>query len=548
VAEDTYKLQVDVNEQASAGIKKLADATEKAARAEKKFAKEVQDRATAQVKNQKMAAAVEAEVERRNPTLQKTPRMEAQEKIKARDREKAVAAEVARLTPKSAGERAAGLAGGAKSLLTGGGAGMLGKAGPWGAAIAAGVEAFDAGLKKSTAALNIMASGASTQAQKWEQLKQEFVPLYDTVKKFREALDGTTETMARNARSLARFKADSAAAAVGIQKSREFEQPIIQAEERARAYNAFGDTPDMNRYDRSSSKGAQAAAEQDATIGADDARRRAGIEATAARTIANRQKAISDEVGRDADKKYELAMKRADELAALRRKENEPGAARNKAAIDTAATAAAKAQEDAARANVQKQAELQRSKEAQLRAAEAEHAVRQADLAVMQAQLGVLQQREAKMAGLAQTVGKMTQADYEMSKEALRVVREQGIENTPVEIADQAGQIAGDYIAKEREKLGARRLEGDKEQFKGVDDATLGAFEKATLAEVRANVDKVKADVRVKIDLDAKAVANDVVQGLVSVLKEFRDAVKAEVELMRQEFRTAETQRHNTQG
>jgi predicted metal-dependent hydrolase len=134
------------------------------------------------------------------------------------------------------------------------------------------------------------------------------------------------------------------------------------------------------------------------------------------------------------------------------------------------------------------------------------------------------------MTGFAQKFGAMNEADFEFAKEALRAVQDSGIANVPTELADIASQVAPEYIAKQREELGAKRAGGLGKDFKGIDDSLIGDFEKSTLAEVRAQVDKVKADVRVQINLDAEQLAEGTAKAIVEKLGAYFKSIDVKVQ------------------
>ena len=157
----------------------------------------------------------------------------------------------------------------------------------------------------------------------------------------------------------------------------------------------------------------------------------------------------------------------------------------------------------------------------------------------------MLKQREERMAGMASKLGSMNQADFEMSKAMLQQVKENGVENLPAEMVDMAATVAPEFIAKQREALGEKRAREVAGENKGIDDSTLAEFEKGTLGEVRAQVDKVKADVRVMIDLDVQQLAQEIVNTINPLFKMFFDSIRGEMLGKMREYDLAQGQGHN---
>lgn len=475
---------------------------------------------------------------------------------------------------KAAAERAAaasGVASKAGQLASGGSSaafGMIGRAGPWGAAIAAGAMAFKTVLDQSSKALDVWNSGILTGAQKNEALRSQFVPFYESIKKLRESLDGTTETLARNQRRLATMQATTAAQTQYRSASFGATAEMDLLAKRMQVQNFAGGAIGVPTIDRSTAKGERESSDRDMILPAQDARRRAGLELEARRRHARditgeappaAGKARDEALARASEGKGSMAdatayrqemEKRAkasqDKLNAERLKEQN-GGPRNKAGISDAAT---RAQEDLLRlqqAQKMEQEKIQKAIEAGKGALEAEKAARQANLDIMRGQLEIEKAKEARMAGLAQKLGSMNQADYQMTKQALQQVKESGIENVPQEIADMAAQAAPEFIAKQREKLGEQRAKETAGENKGIDDSTLGAFENETLAEVRGKVDKIKADVRIQIDLDDQAMAKAAVDQLGPLFAGFLTSIKVYMESEIDKFKVANIDKYNSQ-
>jgi hypothetical protein len=445
-----------------------------------------------------------------------------------------------------------GMMGNVAQGLQAGGGGMggmiqgLGKLGAVGAVAAAALMAFHAGLKKATEIVNIENDGTKTRAQKDRGITEAVVPFAESIRKFREALDGTTEAIAANKRKLDREVVSIGAGTVYDTKKFNFQADANLAGARLNALAEPGAaTGTMDTFNRGTAIGARKAAEQDMTLPAYDDRRRAGTEARAQRINADQLAGAARSAAADTKKLKDDAIAKADRAKELRENENKPGAKVNKKEIDTAFTDARIANERYLKAQEQEEAKILRAKEAGVAAANAESAARKAGITAAKAELEVLKQREERMAGMATKLGSMNQADFEMSKAMLQNVKENGIENMPAEMVDMAATVAPEFIAKQREALGEKRAKEVAGENKGIDDSTLAEFEKSTLGEVRAQVDKVKADVRIMIDLDVQQLAQEVVNTINPLFKMFFDSIRGEMLGKMREYDLAQGQSHN---
>jgi hypothetical protein len=210
-------LKVTVNDKAAGALESLASSIEKVTKAEKQIIAETQ-----------RLAKEQASLNNQKDEYRKKLRDEAE----------------ARKKKPTVGDRVESVARGAQGLVGGGGlAGLIGKGGAWGAAIQAGVGAIEAGMQRGANAANIANSGVLTGAQKSEMLMAEFVPLYGSLKKFREAIDGTTERVAESNRKLQRTLVAQAANAAGYAQKRTFEFPAVEGFATARASRTRGRYP-----------------------------------------------------------------------------------------------------------------------------------------------------------------------------------------------------------------------------------------------------------------------------------------------------------------
>lgn len=434
---------------------------------------------------------------------------------------------------------------GARDMVGGGGAaGLLGKAGPYGAAAAAALQTLDIAVQRATKAVNTFTNAGMTSAQKWESLKDDVIPFFSTIRKFGEALDGTAEAIRKAGAKLAHDLAVQSVSAANRATLSGFAADTMDPfRATVRAGRARGALPGMQTYDRASAIGAEHSREQDITLPAADAARRAKLTADAAKEeLFMRSSAAKSAAVREQRSRAE-SQAAYDRVQAIQKSENS-GGGRDKAGKATAIGEAQAAFDRQQKDSVALETELNRVAQATVKAKQAEAEAQRAVVDQQKAELQLLQQKEQRMAGYAQKLGSMNEADFEMAKEALKAVKENGLENLPAEIADQAAQIAPEFIAKQREALGGKRARdfagGD---GKGIDDSLVDAFGKETLAQVRANVDKVKADVRVTLDLDPVLTAEAIVDKLGPVLGDLKKALDVRLDMIERKVELDRIQR-----
>lgn len=508
--ETEVALKVDVADHASAALAKLADAIGKVTAAEKKMADET------------------ARMTREREKLE----------ISKRDYRNEVEAErEARRVKPTAATRFRDAATGARDLAGGGGmTGLVGKAGAVGAGIQAGVQAVDAAMVKSANAINILNSGIHTTAQKRDAILSEIVPLYGSFKKLREAVDGTTERIAASARRLELALAVGQAEFHGYQAMRAVGAEYQGAAATTRAFGIVGATPGTPTFDRSTALGARRTEEQGAVQSALDARHMAEINRVATQQALTTQSVytgVRRASMRGAAKSY---YEQSGATRGLLRAED-AGGPRNKAGIREALDKQEELGQAAGHEIAKVEQELTRLSEMQKKAIEAESAARKANIDVMRGELAIQEQREQRMAGYAQKLGAMNQADFEYAKQIAQVVNEGDLKDLPQEFADVAAQVAPEMVAKKRERLGAERAGEVAQQFPGIDDSVISDFRKSTLEEVRAQVDKVRADIKVEINLDAKAMAEDLENRLEPILRDLVEVQDRKIALVAAELR-----------
>jgi len=539
----TVDLKVDVNDKASQALNSLAESIKRVTAAEKQVITETQRLAQSQAAfaQQKADEArrrkEEADANKKPPP---TVRQEAEDRVKKAERNKAVEAEVARMS-RTRADKAASLAGGASRLAGGGITSLVGRGGPAGVAVAAGVMALDAAAQKGADALNVVNNGMLTQAQKESALRDQFIPLHESFRKFREALDGTTEAVARSKRDLDRNLAFGNINQQAMEAARGVEFPVQQASDLSRAYNRAPAPAGQETFDRGTAIGERRAADQATRLAALDAKRQADAEAAGAKATAADQ---LDKVKAAQGNLTVTQTNRDKALAAWRAQQaaENSGAPVDKAKRAQLYTDATTASDQVVKSAERAEAELTRYKEAGLKAVEAEKRAREASVNVARAELELLSQREQRMSSMAERVGAMHESEFEQAKEAVREIRAGGLTSVTPDRANLAATIAPELVAKERQKLGAERYAGFAAEQKGADDSNIEDFNKATLKEVRAQVDKIKADVRVQVNLDPQHVAESITAKLSKVMTDFKVALDVKVQALEDLFRLNQTQ------
>lgn len=539
---DEVKLQVDVNDKASTALNSLAASIVKVTEAEKKLAdasrKLAQDHEKFEQQKRAADVARKAEAaERESPA--RTAKQVAIERVKAQEFARAVDAEQRRLQ-RSAGGIANQVAGGARTLASGGLAGGLLASGSLGLmAAGAGMLAVDQAGKKVAGSAELMTSGIHSNAQKIAGLADEWIPLRSMFRKLGEAVEGTTERIAKSNRQLEVGRAVIAAqfGAAAAVRGQVYEYQF--AEGTSRAYRGMGGPGGMPTFDRSSAIGARKSAESIQMLDSQDSRHYAAVQAQAARTAAGSQAAALAAAKANEARLFGDRQGAYKERRAKQELEDTTGV-RDRAGVREALNKEELANASVTRANAQTEAEILRLKDAQSKAIAAESAYRKANIQVMQSELNILQQREDRMTGFAQKLGAMNEYEFEFAKEMLKEVKASGVENMPAELVDIAGQVAPEFIAKEREKLGEKRAAGLGKEIPGIDDSLVNEFQKDTLESVRMAVDKVRADIRVEIQFDAEQTANALTAQLAPLLTEFAEQQDMKIKLIRAEMERAQ--------
>lgn len=441
-------------------------------------------------------------------------------------------------------ERHANRVGNIRSV-SGGATGMLSKMGPHGQIAAAVIEAVGKVADGITKGAELINDSYQTGAQKMRGFVSEFVPLGDKFIKMADAIEGITDAINRQREKMEITKAQDSAGFAMRAKLGAANVEDVGFRARAVAYNRFG-IVGSEKFDRSTVAGERGAQHQDMTIGAHDDLTRANREAFAARVQAKQAAenvAAADKRVRDQQAKVDAAQGRLGDNTIRENAGMRDKAGRDKASREVENERARLAQELAARETV-----IAAAKDKGLAAAQAEAAARAASVNLAKQELAYLEQQEARMRSIAQGVGGMSQGERMASLNALKAYQEAG-GNAPPEIEALVGRLAPDLVRKNQENRGADFIQNDVRNALGDKDfaAAFGNdFGKGnTLKDVMAKVDAAKADIRVTIDLDAGAMANQLANILKPVLDNLKASFKVEVENVEKRIKAGNITRNN---
>lgn len=201
---------------------------------------------------------------------------------------------------------------------------------------------------------------------------------------------------------------------------------------------------------------------------------------------------------------------------------------RAKAEKDAALRSAEKAVNEQLEIQKRIRAENVRLQELGVKHAEAESRVRQANIGVMRAELQVLTQREARMSEGQRRLGAMGEGEYQLATAMMKEIKKSGLENATPEMVAWASRVAPNMVGDLQEKLGEKRA---------LEQAALGNldFEEYAKGErldaTRQQINKLRADVQVKLDLDTESTAKDIAENLKPLLKEVFKIMAVEIKM-----------------
>jgi hypothetical protein len=423
----------------------------------------------------------------------------------------------------------------------GGGAGLIGDVGQAmsGGGVAAGFQATVHAIDGTAKAIEVFGDSTKTAAQKADSFVKEFVPGGQALTHFRDAVMGTADALRRleeqyQAQQLAQAQRHE------LQRTQLSGQAELQAAQAKAQALAGVQVPGMIGSDRGTFQGDIAHREAIQRQGAQFAVSRAEAQQQAA------QKAFAAGAVNVTDLKKQLKDAEAD-AKAKQAAAGALGAAEGFNPISFTANPvghllfgwaargvtqqprdAAERAAELAHNNVTEQAktlqiEINAQKERGVQLAEKESAVRKSIIEQAKTELSLAEAKEQRLTGQAQRWGGMTTVDRQMGLAAARALKAAGgdLSRFDPALIQQAEQFVPEYVRKLKEKFGQNTAEGKAAVAEGLGEA-------GDLGEARQQVEKVRADVNVKIALDEQTLATKIVEVLDRKFTDLIKAVKAE--------------------
>lgn len=429
---------------------------------------------------------------------------------------------------------ATGMAKRSESTMLGRMAGGGGAAGPATIALGVFVAATEA-LGKFADAVNIGQNASLTAAQQQTALAEEFIPGVANLRKFSEAMNGTTETLRRNKEIFASASLNQHLYERVRTEERANRRELDTAKSREYGLNAISiDKYQGGKFDRSTLQGEQGYAEYGQRLEARDREVKAKQELIAANQDAMKQKnRVSDakKAEQAAQFQRDQDQKKVDEL---KKYENTFGR-RRKAELDTAFNKLELSNQNLIDRRKAVEEEVTKSKEKQTTALEKQRDLQQALIEKQKVELSILEQKEQRMAEGQTRLGEMNLGQYEQSKQAALYIKEHGIENATPELIDAARQVAPGMIRKQAENFGegrAKELAG-----LGIPDYERDYKDGSNLRDVRARIDEVKADVRITMQINERELAKQftdlIAQNFRELISVMKTTIEAEVKQQR---------------
>ena len=328
-----------------------------------------------------------------------------------------------------------------------------------GAAYGMGMAAFGKALDKASKAMEILGGVTTTGAQKVEQLVKTFVPLGDTLIKFRDAVTGVTASIQAAQLTISQAMAFASAVHGAEMTQAPARRAAAGARNQAAALRGVAagvQAPAL--INRSTFQGDIAYHEQQSLLPLQDVARKSAAEAAAARQSYHGSLAEEAVLRRRVGfHRSELARHTAEHAAIVHRENTNPAGGTDKAAKVEAALN----MEREAQAVLQKSAELEaaitRSKELGLKATQAEAQASRDNLGVRKQHLSNLQAKEGRLMSQAERSGSLTHMEGWMGLHAARLIKKHGLGRASPEMIEAASRLAPDFIRKERQKWGPTR-------------------------------------------------------------------------------------------
>ena len=431
--------------------------------------------------------------------------------------------------------------------LSGGPLGAMSAMGGVAGGVSGVVAAAEQGLNKLARAAELSAVANTTTAQRQRMITDELIPFASALHKISDAIEGVAEKIFQRNQQFEIFNRRMDAV---IQHDAAERQ--VAGEYRAQVYrgraSAGNPLAEYQTFDRRTVAGMQRYGEQAAMLPAQDAEREARVGMSATRSSANfEQVRLGEARTKLRDLERDRVRLQAD-LAQQRQREEVFGGQRNQAGVNAAAAAVLENEKMIASQIATLNDQIQRAKEAGVRATEAEAQHRRSLIDLQRAELDVLKQREQRMAAIQQAAGSMSRGEFAGSVRALRQVQDRGIGNVSAATAARAAQIAPDYIGREREALGGQRIDAARgmlgaDRFGRAfgDDFTPGR----TLADTRQQIDRVTADVRVNIQINEQRMAEDLAKAIEPTLARLFEAFEVRVRNIEAEIKAGAIRQSN---
>ena len=331
-----------------------------------------------------------------------------------------------------------------------------------------------------------------TYAQRMEKVGTELVPFYGTITEMRRNLDGTNNKIKADTM---RFEVAHAQLDASMQintfgqNARIMKAGGVAAQGAAQAFQVAP----QQFFDRTTASGVfRQQEEAQRKLAVDEllrAKREAAIADGKALGIANEMEASSKRL---AASQGAYAMASA-KVADIMKRENEGD--RQKAGLNEALLAQKLAGAKVTAEAAQNEELVRSHMEAQNELAMRNSQVRKAEIGQMRSELEILKTREQITAASATRVGGMHKGHRMLAVQAVKHLKQHGIENATPEMIQAAESIAPLWVQKMKEKSGENSPEFKQLQDMGeIDDFTAGQGK--NLKELRAAQDKVAVNIQ----------------------------------------------------
>lgn len=374
-----------------------------------------------------------------------------------------------------------------------------------------------------------------TNGQRVRAISEALVPGLSSIRRFWEEVQGVTARIAAARREAG---LEQGLTQISERRSRELGQSdselSLQIGRRAGMQSNPLSSWRGSEFDRSSGTGRVRYEEYTSRQSAQDELVRSRRERDAAGMAVQNQERVTSAAQEDRDQ----SLRQRDEAARrLRRvRDAESGGYHNRADVERATLELQTAQANVMERQQTLEAETGRLRDARLRSSQAEHASEAARINTMRTELSILQAREQRMSQNQINLGSMGAAQRMAGLNSALALRDSGIENAPRELIDRARQFAPQMVARMAERAGQRYAQ--EAAAAGIDDYVTDYSDGRTLDQVRSQVDRVQAELRVSVDLNSGQLTDQVIRALRDWRESFLSAVRVELEGFRVQMRT----------